>query len=139
MAFDDVIYTGIFYLEIRNTKFWILEDQNLHLFARKMFYWHPGYLEMHVCAYTMLLLTVLHQFDKRFPIYDESFTKKIVCEEPTENYWSKNYHGCKGGRIFRKIIPFPSEQSNTESESGSSTTETRHHENGRENRHHRKS
>ena len=65
--------------------------------------------------------------------------RKLFVKNQQKTIDPKTTMGVKVGEYLGKIIPFPSEQSNTESESGSSTTETRHHENGRENRHHRKS
>ena len=55
----------------------------------------------------MLLLAALHRSEKRFPISYKSFTKKIVCEEPSENGWSSSFHGCKDGKMFQKNSLFP--------------------------------
>lgn len=49
----------------------MLYNQDLHLLAPKMFYWHPNFLEMYVRIYTMKILSAVHWFNKRFPISDE--------------------------------------------------------------------
>lgn len=64
----------------------------------------------------ILLRDALHQFDKIFPLYDTDFTKKIVCLEPTENWWFNKFDACKKGQGFSTKFPFPVKDQSLDSE-----------------------
>jgi len=51
-------------------------------------------------------MDALHRYDKSYPVYDNDFTKKIVCDDPTTDCWFNKCQHCKDGKVFTSKFPF---------------------------------
>ena len=52
------------------------------------------------------MMEALHRYDKSYPIYDNDFTKNIVCANPTTDCWFNKCEHCKNGKVFVSKFPY---------------------------------